>query len=164
MRSFHRVKPGDESLVVRSLPEPIINKPISQLFSVDSRRYIGARFCRLERFTHGQNLWFEAKVPRILQQILREKAARDSMFQHPPPPLEGGLEFFPPPRENFLPTQKGLFVGQYEGTFTQYRLFSGFLLQIVGDEPLLNIRFIGISQVANRQKNREKEKGFLGPA
>ena len=85
MRSFHRVKPGDESLVVRSLPEPIINKPISQLFSVDSRRYIGARFCRLERFTHGQNLWFEAKVPRILQQILREKAARDSMFQHPPP-------------------------------------------------------------------------------
>ena len=23
---------------------------------------------------------------------------------------------------------------------------------------------IGISQVANRQKNREKEKGFLGPA
>ena len=103
MRSFHRVKPGDESLVVRSLPEPIINKPISQLFSVDSRRYIGARFCRLERFTHGQNLWFEAKVPRILQQILREKSCKRFNVSTSPPPLEGGLEFFPPPRENFLP-------------------------------------------------------------
>lgn len=94
MRSFHRVKPGDESLVVRSLPEPIINKPISQLFSVDSRRYIGARFCRLERFTHGQNLWFEAKVPRILQQILREKSCKRFNVSTSPPPFRRGAWIF----------------------------------------------------------------------